>query len=198
MQLLVICGINASDKVLLIAQALVLIKNTEWWTWVLEALKGCFPKTDQECYVFILDCEKGISLSLSKVFPKAFQAYCCQHIADNVRTKYGNKCRPLFQACARAKTKQAYENALKELWKHKVVAAKYINAILHETQTWYAFLLSRFGYDTSNISELINSAWLDIRSMLALQMLDGIYLKVMKTIYKRSYRNYKSNFIVNV
>jgi hypothetical protein len=29
-------------------------------------------------------------------------------------------------------------------------------------------------------------------------MLDGIYPKVMKTIYERSHRNHKSNFIVDV
>ena len=34
--------------------------------------------------------------------------------------------------------------------------------------------------------------------MPALQMLDAIYLKVMKTIYKQSNRNHKSNFIVDV
>jgi MULE transposase domain len=77
MQLLVICGIDANDEVLPIAWALVLIENTKWWTWVLEAFKGCFPKTDWGGYVFILDREKGIPTSLNKVFPKAFQAYCC-------------------------------------------------------------------------------------------------------------------------
>jgi hypothetical protein len=61
----------------------------------------------------------------------------------------------------------------------------------------YAFLKPRFGYNTLNINKLINSAWLDIRSMPALQMLNAIYSRVMKTIYEQSNRNHKSNFLVN-
>jgi Transposase and inactivated derivatives len=108
LQLLVIYGIDTNDEVLPIAWGLVPIENIEWWTWFLEAFKGCFPEADWEHYVFISDREKGISSSLNKVFPTAFQAHCCQHIADNIAVEYGNKCKPLFWACIKAKTKQAY------------------------------------------------------------------------------------------
>jgi hypothetical protein len=133
MQLLTICGIDASDEVLPVAWGLVPIENTKWWTWVLEGFRGCFPNANWEDYVFISDREKGIPASLTTIFPEAFQAHCCQHIADNVAAKYGNKCKPLFWVCARAKTKQAFQNALQELRRHKVAAADYINAIPHET-----------------------------------------------------------------
>jgi hypothetical protein len=42
------------------------------------------------------DREKGISPALEKVYPLAFYGYCCQHIADNIQTKFGNACQPLF------------------------------------------------------------------------------------------------------
>jgi hypothetical protein len=46
------------------------------------------------------DCEKGIATVLEKVYLLAFYRYCCQYIADNIQTKFGNTCRPLFWACA--------------------------------------------------------------------------------------------------
>jgi hypothetical protein len=146
MQLLTICGIDASDEVLPVAWGLVPIENTKWWTWVLEALRGCFPDANWEDYVFISDREKGIPASLSTIFPEAFQAHCCQHIANNVAAEYGNKCKPLFWVCARAKTKQAFQNALQELRRHKVAAADYINAIPHETWTRYVQIFKFIQY----------------------------------------------------
>jgi transposase-like protein len=137
MQLLIACGIDANDEVLPLAWGLVPIENNKWWTWFLEAFDNAFERAKKYEYVFISDREKGLLLALNKVFPKAIQAHCCNHIADNLATTYGNKCKPLFWACARAKTKLAYENALQELRKHKVAAAEYIDTIPHKTWTRY-------------------------------------------------------------
>ena len=74
----------------------------------------------QECedqYVFISNREKGLDLAVVEVFLKAKHSYCCQHIANNIAVSFGNKCRPFFQRCARAKDKTAFNKALKELYK---------------------------------------------------------------------------------
>jgi hypothetical protein len=66
-------------------------------------------------YVFISDKEKGILLALTKVFPIAILVHCCNYICNNLTTNFGNICKPLFWACARAKTKEAYKKALLKL-----------------------------------------------------------------------------------
>jgi hypothetical protein len=67
---------------------------------------------------------ESIPPSLTQVFPIAIPAHCCNHICDNLTTNFGNKCKPLFSACAKAKTKGAYEKALLELWRYKVAASE--------------------------------------------------------------------------
>jgi hypothetical protein len=84
MMLLIACGIDANDKVVPLAWALVLIENEVWWAWFLGYLKHCIPALDSEDYVFISDREKGMATAVSTVFEQSIHLYCCQHIADNL------------------------------------------------------------------------------------------------------------------
>ena len=111
------------------------------------------------------DREKGLPNALKAVFLDASLSYCCQYIADNVQAEYSIKCRPLFQKCIRAKTKEAFETALQDLQSLNVDATDYVTRILYEFWARYIFLSSRSGHDTNNIIESINSAWLDIRQL---------------------------------
>ena len=72
------------------------------------------------------DREKGIPRALNKVFPKADQAYCCQHITDNIQARYGIKCVPLFQRCTRAKTKARFKDVLATLTKQNLDVGDYV------------------------------------------------------------------------
>jgi hypothetical protein len=42
------------------------------------------------------DREKGLLRAMKEIFPKATSSYCCQHIANNVQQRHGNKCGPFF------------------------------------------------------------------------------------------------------
>jgi transposase-like protein len=96
MQLLIAGGIDANDNTLPLSFALVPSECKEWWEWFLKHLSRAFPKVlDGEC-VFMLDREKGIPAALEATIPQAVPSHCCQHIADNVQTSFGVKCRPLF------------------------------------------------------------------------------------------------------
>jgi hypothetical protein len=96
MILLICCGIDANDHVLPIAWALVPIEDELWWRWFLQHLKIAFPHTAFEQFTFISDREKGITNALAEVFPNAYHLHCCQHLADNLQQRYGNKVRPQF------------------------------------------------------------------------------------------------------
>jgi transposase-like protein len=78
------------------------------------------------------DKEKGLPAALEKAMPKVTQAYCCQHIADNVQQRFSLKCRPLFWACAQARSKEEFHCALKALMEEDVDAKNYVNAIDHK------------------------------------------------------------------
>jgi hypothetical protein len=43
----------------------------------------------------------------------------------------------------------------------------------------------RFGHDTSNIVESVNSIWRNIQELPPLQLLNGIYQWTLTTIYER-------------
>ena len=115
MMLLVACGIDANDKVVPIAWALVPIENETWWTWFLGYLKHCISIPESEDYIFISDREKGMATAGHAVFDKLIHLHCCQHIVDNLQQRYGNRVRPLFWNACRAKTRQLFAEKMEEL-----------------------------------------------------------------------------------
>lgn len=158
MQLLIAVGIDANNRTLLLAWALVPIENKEWWTWFCRNLCEAFDKVEEEGFVFISDREKGLIPAVEELFPQAVHAHCCNYIADNIASDYGNKCKPLFWKCAQAKTKEAFKIALAALSSYSLEAGRYVNNILHHAWARYAFPRPRFGHDASNINESINNA----------------------------------------
>jgi hypothetical protein len=96
MQLLIAGGIDANDHILPLTYALVPIECKEWWLWFLKHFARANSCAVEGDYVFISDREKGLALALEAVFLNAIPSHCCQHIANNVETNHGVKCRPLF------------------------------------------------------------------------------------------------------
>jgi hypothetical protein len=75
------------------------------------------------------DREKGIPIVLDTVFPEADQAYCCQHIADNIKARYGIKCVLLSWKCARAKTEAKFNKVLTAVILQSIDTGNYIKNI---------------------------------------------------------------------
>jgi hypothetical protein len=95
MTLLIAVCIDANDETLLMAWALVPIESNVWWIWFLKHFERAFA-ANVAGNVFMSDREKGLPTALEKTMPDVTQAYCCQHIADNVQQRFSLKCRPLF------------------------------------------------------------------------------------------------------
>jgi transposase-like protein len=130
MTLLVAVCIDANDETLPMAWALVPIESEAWWTWFLKQFEKAFH-VNSVGNVVMSDREKGLPAAIERAIPDVTQAYCCQHIADNVQQRFGIKCRPLFWACAQARYQGEFQNALKALEEEDVHAANYVNAIKH-------------------------------------------------------------------
>lgn len=79
------------------------------------------------------DQEKGLIPAVEEIFPKVKHLYCCQHITDNVSVSFKNKCCLFFWQCAKAKTSEAFDKALKELYKVSYTAKEYIENLDYTT-----------------------------------------------------------------
>jgi transposase-like protein len=123
MTLMIAVGIDANNNAIPLAWALVPTESEEWWTWFCNFLKEAFNDMSQEGYVFISDRDKGLAASVCTVFPRGCPAHCCQHIADNVQTNFGVKCRPLFWQCAWVRDQKSFKSALEDLRKVNLKAA---------------------------------------------------------------------------
>jgi len=165
MMLLVACGIDANDKVIPLAWALVPIENEVWWAWFLGYLKHCIPVLNREYHIFISDREKGMANAVPTVFDQAIHLHCCQHIADNLQQRYGNKVRPLFWKACRAKTRELFYEKMEELKAQSVPAFDYLYNIKKKTWARAYSTYPRYGHDTSNIVESLNSLWSTIRCL---------------------------------
>jgi hypothetical protein len=144
------------------------------------------------------DREEGLAPAVGEVFPKAQHSFCCQHIADSVAVSFGNKCRPLFWRFARAKTKEAFNEVLRELYQESASTADYIENLEHSAWTKYAFPFPRFGHCTNNLNESMNNAWLEVRRLPLIQMIDAVYSFLMKMVYDRNKEPQLSTELSNV
>jgi hypothetical protein len=132
---------------------------------------------------------------------------CCQHIAENIHKKFGREYKAFFWRIARASTQSTFDLAVEALKRDAPQVEEYILSIGYENFAFTRFPWPRFGHDTSNIVESTNSVWQDIRELLPLQLIHGIYQWYITTFRKRrdlkltprnsilsnsAYRGYKS------
>lgn len=141
---------------------------------------------DIEDHIFISDREKGIATAVEQCFPHALHLHCCQHIADNLQQRFGNKVRPLFWAIAYAKTRDLFAEKMKLLQVENKDAYSYLQAIDRKLWSRAYQPYPKYGQNTSNIIESLNGAFSDIRCQPPIRMMDSIYLYCMKLIYDRA------------
>jgi hypothetical protein len=78
--LLIAVEIDAEDRILPFAWALVPIENETWWNWFWEHLyKACNGSFQPET-VIISDRDKGLLNAVKSKLPNTYHAICCQHI----------------------------------------------------------------------------------------------------------------------
>jgi hypothetical protein len=205
--LLIAVGIDAEDRILPLAFALVPGENEIWWSWFCEHLAMAFDDALPPQYVIMSDRDKGLLQAVGAKLPGAYHAMCCQHIAENIHKRFGKDYKARFWEIARASTQSAFDTAIQALQRDAPDVKEYISSIGYNTFAFAHFPHPRFGHDTSNIVESTNSVWRDIRELPPLQLINGIYQWYIKTFHKRrdlkitpgnsmlsnsAYRGYKS------
>jgi MULE transposase domain len=187
--LLITVGIDAEDRILPLAFALVPGENETWWSWFCDCLVQAFDHALPPQYVIISDRDKGLVQAVDSKLPGAYHAMCCQHIAENIHKRFGKDYKARFWQIARASTRSAFDIAVQALQRDAPEVEEYMSSIGYNTFAFACFPHPRFGHDTSNIVESMNSVWRDIRELPPLQLINGIYQWYIKTFYKR--RNLK-------
>ena len=156
------------------------IENEIWWTWFVHYLKYSILALSMKCHIFIYDREKGMAISVPTVFDQSIHLHCCQHIADNLQQRYGNKVRPLFWRACGAKIKELFHEKMEELKAQSTPDFDYLCGIHKRTWDRAYTTYPRYVNDTSNIVESLNPSWSDIRCLPLLQIMDAIDLEAMK------------------
>jgi hypothetical protein len=183
--LLIAVGIDAEDRILPFAWALVPGENETWWTWFCEHLFEAFNGHFQPETVIISDRDKGLLNAVESKLPGTCHAMCCQHIAENIHKKFGKQYRAPFWQIARAGSQRAFNAAIQALQNEAPDVEEYIASIGYENFAFACFPRPRYGHDTSNIVESTNSVWREIRELPPLQLLNGIYQWCITTWYQR-------------
>ena len=117
--------------------------------------------------------------------PTAYHAMCCQHIAENIHKRYGRDYKARFWQIARAPDSTSFDVAVQALQRDTPEVEAYLQSIGYKNFAFTCFPVPRFGHDTSNIVESVNSHWRDIRELPPLRLLNGIYQWTLTIVYKQ-------------
>jgi zinc finger SWIM domain-containing protein 3 len=182
--LLVAVGIDANNHIVPLAWAVVESETESSWRWFLRELATAIPNLNTETTTLISDRDKGLQ-SADNELQHVGRAYCVQHIAANVQTKFGIEPRRMFVNCAYARTKEAWGSAM-EILKDTRHSA-YMYALGLDPAMWAApFMTAKtWGHPTSNIVESINSLLLEERKASIIDLLNGIWHKFMDLRFAR-------------
>jgi hypothetical protein len=136
--------------------------------------------------------------SVEECFPSALHLHCCQHIADNLQQRFGNKVRPLFWSAAYAKTPQVFKEKMKIIQQENKSAYDYLIQIEKKLWTRAYQPYPKYGHNTSNIVESLNGALSDIRCQPPIRMMDSIYSYCMSLVYERGKKEQISQHLADV
>ncbi len=158
--LLAAVTLDGNNQALPLAWGIVPRECEEHWSWFLAHLRRVFPSMSSPGIVIISNRDKGLEGAGAANFPLAQHLHCCQHLADNVQTRYRQACRKLFWKAAYAITESAFKEALREIGEEKEACRTYLQGIPPGRWAAYACRGPRYAHLTSNMVEAMNAAWL--------------------------------------
>ncbi|KAE8183396.1 hypothetical protein CF335_g8335 [Tilletia laevis] len=187
MVLLLAATFDANDSLIILAWALVSSESTSSWSWFIKNLKAAFPRIEKPFTTITSDRDKGLLAAVEDELPEVCHAYCCYHLAANLKKHHGASTQPLFWRCVYATSKQEFDRAMGQLRERCKEAADYLCAPEQAHEHWasYAFPNRRWGLVTSNLAEIANALLVPIRSLPLLQLLSSIYEHQQEKYYAR-------------
>ena len=187
LNLLVIFTADGNGNALPLAWALVNRENIENWRWFLSEVAPHLSGLAEYGVIIISNRQKGLIVIVLECLPGIIHGYCCQHISDNIVETFGrsNDYIKLFWRAVRAKIKASFNAIMMQLVEEKEDCAIYLKDIDAKAWAYYAFPVRRWMYDTSNISESVNSSWMEGRDLPAFNLLLWVWNWTMNMMYER-------------
>ncbi|KAE8233607.1 hypothetical protein CF326_g1353 [Tilletia indica] len=185
--LLLAATFDANDSLVILAWGLVASESTSSWSWFIRHLKAAFPRIEAPVITIVSDRDKGLLAAVDEELPDVSHAYCCYHLAANLKKHHGASTQPLFWRCVYATSESEFNRAMDQIRERCKEAADYLCAPEQDHSHWasYAFKNRRWGLVTSNLAEVANSLLVPIRSLPLLQLLSSIYEHQQEKFYAR-------------
>jgi zinc finger SWIM domain-containing protein 3 len=182
--LLVAVGIDANNHILPLAWAVVESETESSWRWFLRQLSAAIPGRDSNTTTLISDRDKGLQ-SADNELQHVGRAYCIQHIAANIQSKFGLETRRKFISCTYAQIEKAWNDTMQAL--REVHGGAYMYVVGIDSSLWAPpFMTAKtWGHPTSNVVESINSLLLEERGAPIVELLNGIWHKFMDLRFTR-------------
>jgi MULE transposase domain len=120
--ILLAIGRDGNNRGYLMAWAIVESENTDLWTWFIEQLVlGC-PSINRPANVgqttiqptVMSDRDKGLLKAEIEAIPNVYRAFCCWHLAKNVKKKFGQTARKEFWGLVYVQTESQWKTALEK------------------------------------------------------------------------------------
>ncbi|XP_038699608.1 uncharacterized protein LOC119996902 [Tripterygium wilfordii] len=183
-ELLTAIGRDGNNQMFPVAWAVVLVENTDTWTWFLNLLRHDLGTVEGEGWTIISDRQKGLVSAVADTWSKAEHRFYCRHLYANwCKTHPGRHLKKLFWTLAKSTNKVEFEERYKDIEKVNPVVAKDLKLV--DPKYWCkAFFspLPRCDNCDNNLCEAFNSTILEARTKSIISMLEDIGRGVMRRI----------------
>ena len=172
-------SVDAENHAVLVAWAIVEGESEESWRYFLGHLVTAIPQVDHPSTTIISDRDKGIDAADDRV-PRAHRAYCLEHLSRNVQENLGLPSRTAFNSHLHfALTEEKLRTGFDKLSEISPQATEYLcNVNLSKWATPY-FQGKRYGHNTSNMVEIMNSWIVEERKLSIVDLLHALWSKNM-------------------
>ena len=138
----------------------------------------------------ISDRQKGLLPAIEELNIADFTIkhyYCTQHLASNVKEKFGAAIEKRFRRACKVSTKQEFNKILQDIRRIKQSAFNYISVIPAENYAFYTQTSEypKYGHSCSNISESAMSFFHEARKKPTLLAIEYIWHYIMNLFAKR-------------
>ncbi|XP_038688330.1 uncharacterized protein LOC119987479 [Tripterygium wilfordii] len=183
-ELLTAIGRDGNNQMFPVAWVVVMVENTETWTWFLNLLRHDIGTAEGEGWTLISDRQKGLVGAVADTWSEAEHRFCCRHLYANwCKTFSGRHLNNLFWTLAKSTNRYDFDHNLKQLQEVHAEAAK--DLMLVDPRYWCkAFFSTHSKCDScdNNLCEAFNGTILEARNKSIISMLEDIRRAMMRRI----------------
>jgi len=142
----------------------------------MENLVIVIPEINNINTCIISDRGKGIIKVVQLHAPNAYKAFCYIYLIKNIKDNFGEDIKKLFIKLIYTEKEEFFKKIIENIKEKNRNAFTYIDNIPSEYWSNYNFKGKRYDYISSNLAEILNSMLIELRELLVIQLLNGIWV----------------------